>query len=261
MEEGDYMALTNPYYRIIRPKKPDRDYVLDSRYANDRIQMGRAYKSIEDSLTQIFNYIEPGDGNKEVYSFELYTLLLRACTEVEQNFKLILSANKYSKNSDCFKMKDYMKIEKSSKLSKYVVHYPNWRGTNGEHYDFSIYPFREFGASQPQAPSWYQDYNRVKHNREKRLPLANFGNCINAVAGLLVVLYSQFGEHCIQTYGCNGLIWVDEDSYDEDIDANIIFTIDPPTISDWGEAESYDFDWNSLKYSNNPICKFDFDSV
>lgn len=255
------MSISKPYYRIIRPKKGARDYVLDDRYADNRLQLSRAYLSMESKLVEIFNYVEPGDENEQVYSLELYTLLLRACTEVESNFKLILNANKYSTTNDNYTMLDYMRVEKSSKLSLYKVKFKKWRKENGEYDTYEMQPFKEFGGNAPCSPSWYKAYNTVKHNRETEFSKASLENVMKAIAGVLVLLYSQFGEECIATYGCSEINGDDLEGYDENMDADIIFEVVPPTFNDWGESESYEFAWGELKKDINPIQKFDFDNV
>lgn len=121
------MFLSKPYYRIIRPGVPIESYVTDSRYANDKSVLKRSYLSLERQLISIFDYIDPDDRNLNVFSYELYTLLLRACTEVELNCTLIMKANDAAPIGKHFTMRDYRKIEKSSKLSKYKVLLPNWK--------------------------------------------------------------------------------------------------------------------------------------
>lgn len=256
------MALSKPYYRIIRPKRGDRSYQKDNLYSNDRIQLSRAYLNAERMLVEIFEYVEPGDDNATTYSFEMYTFLLRVCTEIESNFKEILMSNTYNVISNDLTMKDYFKIEKSSKLSKYKVRYNNWRASDKTRVTYEMYPFLSFGNVKPSSPEWYRSYNIVKHNREEELNHANLLNCINALAGLLVVLYSQFGESCLNTYGCSGMYFCNMESYDEIFDADTIFEIIPPSFADWGEQETYDFDWVRLKDNDaQPINKFDFNEV
>ena len=87
------MGISKPFYRIARPKAYIPDYAVDPRYAKDRLQLSRAYVNIEKELRNIFNYIEPDEDNRNAFSFELYSLLLRACTEVELNCKQIMEAN------------------------------------------------------------------------------------------------------------------------------------------------------------------------
>lgn len=258
------MGISKPFYRIARPKAYIPDYVTDKRYASDRLQLSRAYINIEKDLRQIFDYIEPGESNKDTFSLELYSLLLRACTEVELNCKLILEANGASPKGNSFNMKDYMKLEKSSLLSKYTIIYPNWRKKDSnscsvEHIRKEYCPFASFSKSMPKSPDWYRDYNEVKHNREGNFEKATLENCMNAVAGVLILLYSQFGSQCIETYGTNGISIRDFDNdYDAKFDANVIFEIHPPKLSDWSSDELYDFDWNMINSDSTPFEKFDF---
>lgn len=104
------MGLSKPHYRIARPKAYIPNYVTDDRYAFDRLQLSRAYVNIEKQLRDIFNHVEPDEANKNTFSFELYTLLLRACTEVELNCKEILEANGASPRGQFFTMNDYMNV-------------------------------------------------------------------------------------------------------------------------------------------------------
>lgn len=255
------MCLAKPYYRITRPGVFIPDYVLDKRYASDRLQLSRAYISIENSLRDIFQYIEPDENNGSTFSFELYSLLLRACTEVELNCKQILIANGVSCKK-YLKMDDYKKLEVSSKLSAYKVIYHNWRKTTAKHVQYApkeLIPFANFARGE--GPEWYSAYNRVKHNRETNFEEANLNNCMNAVAGILVLLYSQFGSQCIETYGMNRMSWQIEEGDDMIFDANVIFEIVPPPENIWPENEKYNFDWNSLKNTDTPFEKFNFDEV
>lgn len=258
------MGLANPYYRIIRPKADLLDYVLDKRYATDRLQLSRAYINIERDLRKIFDYIEPDEQNKSVFSFELYSLLLRACTEVELNCKLIMMANGAKPINKHFTMEDYKKIEYSSLLSKYTATFQNWRqrnsGSGQLKYVKKVFrPFSNFDKTINKAPDWYVAYNNVKHNREENLEEANFENCMNAVAGVLILLYSQFGSQCIETYGDAGKIYLCEDNaYDNVFTADVIFSIKPSEESDWLSSEIYDFEWNKIKGSPNPFKQFPF---
>lgn len=257
------MGLSKPFYRIARPKAYILGYVIDNRYASDRLQLSRAYISIEKELRRIFYFVEPAEENKNAFSFEMYSLLLRACTEVELNCKEIMEANGAISQGNFFTMKDYKKLEKSSLLSKYSAIYANWRqknpSTNKVEYVKKVFqPFANFDLFINESPDWYQAYNKVKHNREENLECANLENCMNAVAAILILLYSQFGSRCIESYGTNGLAWREIDNYDLNFDADVIFEICPPDISDWQETELYDFDWEKIKVDSNPFEKFIF---
>ena len=257
------MALAKPYYRIARPKAFIPNYVMDFRYAPDRRQLSRAYINIEKELRNIFNYVEPDESNLKTFSFELYSLLLRACTEVELNCKLIMEANGATPQGRHFTMNDYKKIEKASQLSKYTVKFRNWRQRNTssgelEYLPREFCPFQNFAPAINKSPDWYEDYNLVKHNREKNLEKANLENCMNAVAGILILLYSQFGSQCIETYGIGGIAWNTIGAYELHFDADVIFSIYPPQVTDWPDDELYDFKWEDISSDSQPFDRFQF---
>ncbi len=259
------MGIFKPFYRIARPKVFMIEYVRDERYASDRVQLSRAYINIEKELRNLFQYIEPDERNKNTFSFELYSLLLRACTEVELNCKKIMETNGAVPNPQIgyFTMSDYKKLEKSSLLSKYTATFRNWRQRNSitkklEYVRKEFCPFKNFDSSINKSPDWYVAYNNVKHNREENMEKANLENCMNAVAGILILLYSQFGASCIEAYGNPLVCMKSEDAYDIDFDADVIFEICPPKISDWPSSELYEFDWEDIKDSEEPYDKFLF---
>lgn len=257
------MGLSKPYFRVARPKAQIPDYVVDKRYASDRLQLSRAYINIEKELRAIFNFIEPDEHNKDVFSFELYSLLLRACTEVELNCKLIMEANGASAMGKFFTMADYKKLESSSKLSKYKVVFQNWRRRNPHNNELEYIrkvfaPFSNFDTTVGKSPDWYVAYNGVKHNREDNLENANLENCLNAVGAILILLYSQFGSCCIETYGSSAPEWQEFIRYDNIFDADVIFEVIPPQLSDWTIDELYDFKWADIKSNADPFDKFSF---
>lgn len=151
------MALPKPYYRLARPKAFIPNYVMNPRYASDRRQLSRAYVNIEKELRNIFNYVEPDESNLKTFSFELYSLLLRACTEVELNCKLIMEANGAAPQGSFFTMNDYKKLEQSSQLSKYVARFNNWRKKNPqteeiEYISKDFTPFANFAPTISKSP-------------------------------------------------------------------------------------------------------------
>lgn len=79
---------------------------------------------------------------------------------------------------------------------------------------------------------------------------------MNAVAGILVLLYSQFGSQCIETYGTSGVYWHEDGDYDFRFDADVIFTIHPPQLTDWKDL--YDFQWEQITKDPEPFMKFQF---
>ncbi len=257
--------LTRPYYRIIRPFSPgdaedyvhtyenswERDFPADVRYAPDRQQLWRAYTLIEKDLLRLFEYAEPTDENIKIYSHRTYELLLRAATEFETNCKRILESNGYRRRGN-LNIKDYFKINRSSKLGEYAIFLISWSPKK------KLVPFKEWKNKKEWTDhdcslSWYQAYNDVKHDRHKEFPKASLENALCAIAALYIILFSQFafatGVH--STMG-DLVINFEEGTIST---AGDIFEVVPPR---WTEEELYNFDWYEIKNEPEPFARFPF---
>ena len=210
----------------------------------------RAYHIIENELIDLFNYIEPHDRNLKTFSHKTYELLLRASTEFETNCRSILTDNNYRKSPEDMNIIDYNKINISSKLSEYSVIMETW--SSGEK---TFIPFKDWTVSGKNL-GWYQSYNYVKHNRNTKFREASFSNLLNAVAGLFVVLFSQFFVSVFNPYqtdvsGFNfklndGSIYGDAS----------LFRINCPKT--WTDSDKYDFLWHDIKGKRKPFACFNF---
>jgi hypothetical protein len=220
------MSVTKPFFRIWREGGQtglggeDEDYewypfISDPRYCQERISLCRAYKMIEQDLEVLFEYIEPCDANKSTYSHRTFELMLRASTEFEANCKGILLANGYSPTkkdrsgnlvhrlSNEWNIVDYWKINKAIKLSDYKILLKSWYPN-----PLQLQPFRDWhGVSSHQGLKWYQAYNDAKHNRDTKFERSNFENTIEAIAGLLCVLFAQFNVHTTYPYRSPSMIY------------------------------------------------------
>lgn len=232
------MTILQPYFRLCRPfannsyfKSIDHNYLLDSKYASDRVDFVRAYHLLERELINIFNFVEPDDKNKNCYSHQIYSLLMRASTEFESNAKAILQANGYNKKGS-LNIEDFFKLNIATKLDEYQITIPIWNGNDLK----SFNPFGEW--SRGQRLSWYQNYNDVKHNRFDKFSLASLENASKAVGAVLVILTAQF--HCnafdlTVTEHC-------EDNGTMSHNACLLSV----KLPEWPEAERYDFQWENL---------------
>ena len=189
--------------------------------------------------------MELHDDNKLTYSHRIYELLLRTCTEFENNCKGILIANGYDKKN--LNAEDYFKINRASKLSEYEVKINIWSPSPRV-----IYPFKDWDVEQYSPLSWYQDYNKVKHNRSENFPKANLENLLNAVAGLYVVLASQFAMHIFNPYQNTSGWQQNNDFY---FTNNNVLSIKFPT---WKETNVVKFEWEKLKEESNPFQQYNF---
>jgi hypothetical protein len=265
------MPLTKPYFRIWREGGStslggDYDgwypFISDPRYCQERTSLCRAYKMIEKDLEALFEYIEPCDANNSTHSHRTFELMLRACTEFEANCKGILLANGYSptkrdragvivpRASDKWNISDYWRINRAVRLSDYKVLLKSWHPNPLE-----LQPFRDWhGVTSHQGLSWYQAYNEAKHNRDTKFACSNFKNTIEAIAGLLCILFSQFNVHTTYPYRSPDSIHCPDELGMQGIEGSM-FDIAPPI---WSSTEDYDFDWECLKLTPNPYEQFSF---
>jgi len=105
---------------------------------------------------------------------------------------------------------------------------------------------------------WYQAYNKSKHDRKIQFRQANLRNLVNSVAGLLVLLSSQFRTEEFSP-GSTLLSVNIPKYYSTEPAIGSFFHIDFP--DDWSEEEKYDFDWEQLKNEPDRFQKIDYESI
>ena len=260
------MSTQKPYHRIWRPTKgyswgndifvddekatyPSLNYLYDDLFANqlEKKSLITATRLILRDLNELFDYIEPCDDNLQTYSHRIYELFLRAATEFETNCKGVLKANDYSgpREEKDWSIKDYFKVARPTRLNEYKICFLRW-ATNHE-----FEPFVEWNPSRRETLSWYDSYNKVKHDRFTNFHKASLENLMNAIAGLLCILHSQFGDGMAEV-GFNG---IETSSIDESVVETELFTIHAPHFP---EAEQYEFIWDTLKKTHNPVNSYTF---
>ncbi len=244
------MAVTKPYYRTCRPfingDYGGAWYVRHPKYARSPEHYIRAFMLLLKDMQGLFDYIEPADKNLFCYSYRVHELLLRACVEVEANCKAIMVENGYTKG-DNMNMGDYEKINLSHRLSSYEVKMPFWHGTQSIRRPFSSWAT---GGSL----AWYQAYNATKHDRHESFHLATFGQMIDAMSGLVVLLSSQFYNH---DFG-PGEDFLSATGPTDGMEPSIgsYFRIRYP--ADWPTEQRYDIDGQKIQLEPDPFQKFDY---
>lgn len=241
------MAIGKPYFRIYRPIKNSNhpDYLEDFRFSSDRFNYIHAYGIIQSDLKNIFDFIAPHDDSLSIYSYRIYELLLRASTEFETNCKAILYANGYS--NGILNIKDYFKINKATKLNEYQVFINIWLPK-----PLTVSPFESWDSESFKPLPWYQEYNKVKHDRGNDFKYANLKNLILSVSGLLVILYSQYSFLSFDPFQPQSL--TDTITGNESTMGSL-FSIKSPV---WTDDEKYMFSWNDLKQEPMPFEKYSF---
>lgn len=241
------MTIAQPYYRIWRPFQNNdffqNDYVLDTRYARDAIDFIRGYHLLERDLFRLFDFVEPADANLSCYSHQLYELLLRASTEFEANAKAILQANGYTRGH--LNVNDYYKLQPATRLAEYAITIPIWRGNRVFH------PFDEWGTRA--SLSWYQAYNRVKHNRSEHFESASLENAVKAITAVFAIVFAQFGIATFDPYHEVGSFQWDGTLLSH---SACLLSLEPSGT--WIPAEHYDFDWETLKLTASPFQRYVF---
>jgi hypothetical protein len=248
-----------PFHRNVRGfvEGPNRDnvgysssaYILDKEYATIPHHYVRAYLMLQADLEKLFEFLEPSDECLSAFSFRIHELLMRTCTEVEANLKAILKENTYT--SSKFDMGVYKRINKTHHLSSYDLELPIWHGRRRP-----IRPFENWAKGEPLP--WYHAYNVSKHDRRDSFQKASFKHLIDAVAGLLAVLSSQFKD---QTFalGPDFISGPGPVYYDLKPTIGSLFRIKYP--DDWAADEKYDFDWEKLKDQPTRFNKLDYDKI
>jgi len=260
------MSQTKPFHRNYRGFIPSSNsgysqwaYIVDRSYAESPEHYVRAFTLIQRDLQTLFEFIEPSDTNLTAYSYRTHELLMRTCIEIEANFKAILKENIFNpvdkngnpRSENKWNINDYRKVNKTHHLSAYRVHIPIWEGTNS-----AFDPFQQWTTSTELF--WYQAYNKSKHDRHVQFKEANFKNLLNAVAGLLIVLSSQFGTQDFSPG--EELVSVNVDSYYSTTPAlGGFFHIEFP--SDWCDEEKYDFNWTDLRKEADRFQRLNYDHV
>lgn len=269
MGGGGQIAIPRPYHRNYRGFVPGPNsgysqwaYIVDRSYAQFPEHYVRAFLLIQHDLLDLFEYVEPSDLNLDTYSHRIYNLFIRACIEIEANFKAILRENIYTPTSKGEKprtenewnMTDYIKVNVTHHLSSYKVHLPIWSGKQS-----TIVPFEDWNRSSHL--SWYRAYNISKHDRAKGFESANFSNMLHAVSGLLALLSSQFGTQDFSP--TNPVLGLDIDSYYSNMPGESAiggyFRVEFP--NDWRDEEMYDFNWSVLKSQSHRFDKFNYNLV
>ena len=260
------MTVKKPYFRTRRAVKHGHNsgysswaYIPDPAYAKDGGHYVRAYMLIQNDLQSIFEYIEPSDECLKAYSYRIHALLMRTCIEIEANFKAILAENICTTPAEKdLKMKHYRKVDVTHHLSSYEVMLPTWNGVSPVMKPFGPWEGTRGVANVQASLPWYQAYNQSKHDRHNRFKSANLNHLINAVAGLLVLISSQFGSHDFSagpiSLGVSG-----HDSLPMSPAIGSLFRIGHP--SDWTDAELYDFDWSELGKQVERFDKFNYDLI
>lgn len=109
--------------------------------------------------------------------------------------------------------------------------------------------------------SWYQAYNKSKHNRHENFHLATFDALIDAFCGLAVLLSAQFHDEDYspggKTLGLSGACYTYEGNDEMEPAIGGLLRVRFP--SDWSQDDRYEFNWQQLSELDDPFENFDYE--
>lgn len=134
------------------------------------------FLSLEQDLDETSRFVEPR-GQENVYSFEFAKILILSCTEIESVFKHIC---KVVANTSVGTMADYKSIilNRFPRITEAKVSVRRL-GT-------SIYPFMGWDTGKL---SWWDAYQKVKHDRGMHFTDATYRNVLYSVAALYILIF------------------------------------------------------------------------
>jgi hypothetical protein len=146
-------------------------------------------------LDELFLFVEPGPATLATYSHKARELLILACTECENYWQDYLRrAGHTAINGRTFTTTDYVKLLAPLHLDEFEIALPRYQGVT------PIRPFFGWSAQRAtQSLSWYDDYNKAKHDRTTHFASATVINCINAVAASAIMFAIKFGPYRLTT--------------------------------------------------------------
>jgi len=140
------------------------------------------FLALEEDIERLSRYVNFSKKNFKVYSIEIAHIYLAASSEVDVVAKLL--SKKIDPNSDADNIKKYRGIIDPTipSLKNEIVSLPR--------YGLELNPW--FNWNDNKSPDWWDDYNNVKHHREKYFKRANLKNVLNAMAGLFLVILHYY---------------------------------------------------------------------
>lgn len=150
-------------------------------------------RSLVSMLDTVFQAVHPAVDNLSSYGISVRNLLILACTECEAQWRGVLKANGYNENRPT--TKDFVKLMPAMRLGEYSIRLPLYPALG------PIAPFQDWNPVRAtKSLGWYDDYNAVKHDREREFHKASIGTAVQAVAACWIMLAAQFGIHAMRQF-------------------------------------------------------------
>jgi hypothetical protein len=136
----------------------------------------RYFLALEEDLKNLSRYIEFCQDNYSVFSVELTRTYLAVCSEIDVIAKLLSKNLGQTNASNIINYKNSI-LGTYPNLPSLVINIPT--------YNLNFSPWISW--REDNSPTWWKNYNNVKHSRNEFYKEANLDNVLNAMAGLLVI--------------------------------------------------------------------------
>ena len=143
------------------------------------------FLALEKDLEVLSRYIEFAQRNFACYSLEITRILFSAASEVDVVAKQLCV--KLNPNSSASNINQYR-----DEIKNVYPDLPNFRVTIPR-FGLELSPWTNWNNPQG-VPDWWTAYNKVKHHRNTDFHKGNLRNCLNAVAGLFVIVLYLYKE-------------------------------------------------------------------
>jgi hypothetical protein len=143
------------------------------------------FLALEKDLEVLSRYIEFTETNFTCYSLEISRILFSAASEVDVVAKqLCVKINPTSSASNINQYRDEIRTA-YPRLQSFKVTIPR--------FGLELTPWSNW-SDVTGIPDWWTAYNKVKHHRNTDYHRGNLKNCLNAAAGLFVVILYFYKE-------------------------------------------------------------------
>jgi hypothetical protein len=149
----------------------------------------QALRILIEKLDDLLLYIEPEGSGLLAYGHKTRELLIIACTEVENQWKSLIDKSGATPiNGRTYTTQDYVRLYSKAHLGEYRIHLRNYNSIP------PIIPFCGWSSTNPtQSLSWYDSYNKTKHDRDTSFSESSLHNVLQAVVANIAMFCVRFG--------------------------------------------------------------------
>lgn len=151
-----------------------------------------ALRLLLSSLEKVFEYVEPVGAGLKSYGHKTRELLISACTEVENQWMRYFNETQVASIGRDYGTRDYVKLCSALSLKDYRLTARAYAALAPRE------PFQNWDVNAPtQSLSWYDAYNKTKHDRAVHFNTASVENCIDAVSANAVMFCARYGPQSL----------------------------------------------------------------